>query len=108
MLRDGSVGVETTWCGVDGDVGRVERETSRAERQAPDEERCEQLHRKLKRIVKARAALDALKGVREGAPRAALKFKHTLYIPLGLNCARHFMLHMLSFSAPHAHRSVTD
>ncbi len=59
MLRDGSVGVESTWCGVDGEAGRVDRGTGHANREAPDEERCEKLHRKLKRIVKARAALDA-------------------------------------------------
>ncbi len=45
MLRDESVGFEATWCGV--------------EREAGHEAKCEQLHRRLKRIVKARAALDA-------------------------------------------------
>src|SRR5690606_21606133 len=56
MLRDGSVGVEATWCGTEG---ATVREAPDIEREAPDEERCEQLHRTLKRIVKARAALDA-------------------------------------------------
>lgn len=48
MLRDGTVEVEATWCGVEGvgsDAGR--------------DEQCQKLHRKLKRIVKARGALDA-------------------------------------------------
>ncbi len=45
MLRDGSVGVEATWCGV--------------ESESSYEERCSRLHRTLKRIVKARGALDA-------------------------------------------------
>src|SRR5690349_11739232 len=45
MLRDESVGIEATWCGV--------------ERGAGYEATCEQLHRRLKRIVKARAALEA-------------------------------------------------
>ncbi len=45
MLRDQAVGFEATWCGV--------------EREAGHESKCEQLHRRLKRIVKARAALDA-------------------------------------------------
>ena len=44
MLRDGSVGVEAIWCGVENEAGYKER--------------CEQLHRRLRRIVKARAALD--------------------------------------------------
>ena len=47
MLRDGSVGAgdEATWCGVESEAGY--------------EERCEKLHRTLRRIVKARGALDA-------------------------------------------------
>ncbi len=45
MLRDESVGFEATWCGV--------------EREAGHEAMCERLHRRLKRIGKARAALDA-------------------------------------------------
>ena len=45
MLRDGSVGVEATWCGVASEAGY--------------DERCEKLHRRLRRIVKARGALDA-------------------------------------------------
>ena len=43
MLRDESAKTEATWCGVE----------------KGSEQRCEQLHRSLKRIVKARAALDA-------------------------------------------------
>ena len=45
MLRDGSVETEATWCGVEGEAGY--------------DERCTKLHRRLKRIVKARGALDA-------------------------------------------------
>ncbi len=45
MLRDGSVEVEATWCGT--------------EREPQYEQRCEKLHRTLRRIVKARGALDA-------------------------------------------------
>jgi len=45
MLRDESVGAEATWCGVEGEAGY--------------EDKCANLHRRLKRIVKARAALDA-------------------------------------------------
>src|SRR4051794_19857610 len=45
MLRDGSVETEATWCGVESESGY--------------EERCARLHRTLKRIVKARAGLDA-------------------------------------------------
>ncbi len=45
MLRDGSVEVEATWCGVD--------------REPQYDQRCEKLHRTLRRIVKARGALDA-------------------------------------------------
>jgi 5-methylcytosine-specific restriction endonuclease McrA len=45
MLRDESVRVEETWCGIESEVAR--------------EDKCEQLHRRLKRIVKARGALDA-------------------------------------------------
>jgi hypothetical protein len=45
MLRDGSVGVEAAWCGVDSNDARAET--------------CARLHRRLKRIVKARGALDA-------------------------------------------------
>ena len=45
MLRDGSVEVEATWCGVEREVGY--------------EQRCDKLHRTLRRIVKARGALDA-------------------------------------------------
>jgi hypothetical protein len=42
MLREGSVRVEAGWCGVQSDR----------------DERCERVHRALKRIVKARGALD--------------------------------------------------
>ena len=45
MLRDESVAVEAMWCGVGCEVGH--------------EERCARLHRTLKRIVKARGALEA-------------------------------------------------
>jgi len=45
MLRDGSMDVEASWCGVD--VGRGH------------DEQCETVHRRLKRIVRARGALDA-------------------------------------------------
>ncbi len=45
MLRDGSVEVEATWCGVEREPGY--------------EQRCDKLHRTLRRIVKARGALDA-------------------------------------------------
>ncbi len=45
MLRDESVGFEATWCSV--------------EREAGHDAKCERLHRRLKRIGKARAALDA-------------------------------------------------
>jgi hypothetical protein len=45
MLRDDSVGTESSWCGVESSDAR--------------DEKCAQLHRRLKRIVKARGALDA-------------------------------------------------
>jgi hypothetical protein len=45
VLRDGSIGTEATWCGVEGDGDHAAQ--------------CAKLHRTLKRIVKARAALDA-------------------------------------------------
>ena len=45
MLRDESVGTEAVWCGVESEPGY---DTS-----------CENIHRRLKRIVKARGALDA-------------------------------------------------
>ena len=45
MLRDESVGVEAVWCGVESEEGY--------------EKQCETIHRRLKRIVKARGALDA-------------------------------------------------
>jgi hypothetical protein len=53
MFRDQSVGFEATWCGVERD-GR-----GNEEREIGDDARCEQLHRRLKRIVKARGSLDA-------------------------------------------------
>jgi 5-methylcytosine-specific restriction endonuclease McrA len=57
MLRDESIGVEATWCGV-GTEGGVAAEGAVAS-EAGASDRCAQLHRKLKRIVKARGALDA-------------------------------------------------
>jgi hypothetical protein len=45
MLRDGSVGGDAIWCGVESGSGY--------------ESECERVHRRLKRIVKARGALDA-------------------------------------------------
>jgi len=48
MLRDGSVDIEARWDGVE--MGRGH------------DERCESVHRQLKRIVKARGALDAQEG----------------------------------------------
>ena len=45
MLRDESVGVEAVWCGLESEAGY--------------ETKCETIHRRLKRIVKARGALDA-------------------------------------------------
>jgi hypothetical protein len=45
MLRDESGGSEGTWCGVESESAHAEH--------------CARLHRRLKRIVKARAALDA-------------------------------------------------
>ncbi len=53
MLRDESVGFEATWCGVARDAARE------AKHEAGHEATCERLHRRLKRIGKARAALDA-------------------------------------------------
>jgi 5-methylcytosine-specific restriction endonuclease McrA len=51
MLRDGSVETEAMWCGAE-DVGGGAGELGY-------DERCTTLHRRLKRIVKARGALDA-------------------------------------------------
>jgi hypothetical protein len=45
MLREESIGVEGRWCGVGGAGARSAK--------------CEQLHRRLRRIVKARGALEA-------------------------------------------------
>ena len=45
MLRDESVRVEATWCGVESEAGYGGQ--------------CDAVHRKLKRIVKARGSLDA-------------------------------------------------
>jgi hypothetical protein len=45
MLRDGSIETEASWCGVESEASHAEQ--------------CTRLHRRLKRIVKARAALDA-------------------------------------------------
>ena len=53
MLRDEAVEVEATWCGV--------------EREPDHGAQCASLHRRLKRIVKARGALDVqeAEGLRE-------------------------------------------
>jgi hypothetical protein len=53
MLLDQSRGIEATWCG----AGGAEARGTTGER--GDAARCEQIHRRLKRIVKARGALDA-------------------------------------------------
>jgi hypothetical protein len=50
MLLDQSVATETVWCCVDGESVQGENGY---------EARCAQIHRRLKRIVKARGALDA-------------------------------------------------
>jgi hypothetical protein len=45
VLRDGSVGTQASWCGGESETDHTEQ--------------CAKLHRALKRIVKARASLDA-------------------------------------------------
>jgi len=55
MLRDGSMNGDASWCGTQAERGRQERALHGGGR----EERCESVHRTLKRIAKARAALDA-------------------------------------------------
>jgi hypothetical protein len=68
MLRDGSVEVDASWCGVESnDV---------------HEQRCAQLHRRLKRIVKARGALDAQEAAALRDAEALRLWRHYGYASL--------------------------
>src|SRR5689334_23181070 len=59
MLRDGSVGGQATWSGAEATRRGGKSSWCGVESEAGYEGRCEQVHRRLKRIVKARGALDA-------------------------------------------------
>lgn len=65
MLRDESVEAEAMWCGVEGE--------------ADYDERCAKLHRTLKRIVKARGALDAQEAAALREAEALRMWRHFGY-----------------------------
>jgi len=78
MLLDQSAASEATWCGAGTAAGRGEAGDGAGDYEA----RCAQLHRRLKRIVKARGALDAQEAAALRDAQAQRIWRHCGYASL--------------------------